>query len=175
LRSYIDFIRILYENAMTIPGRRAERVALPFALLFVIYAVSPLTFTYRDHSRLNDVSLQRRTAISDPCMHIFFWDLICSGISQRESSDGRTGGFRMFFRKKRALVSAVLIRNLPDSKRAPDSLIMLLFLFGFRIVLTVAQSPKTSTTVHVLHSGLSPPPLNRTYIVHYESSSPDTH
>ncbi len=138
-------------------ARSTTLLSFFFSLYFAVYAASPLTFTFAAD---NVDQRTRCTGETSPskCLHLFFLDLLCSGLSGEKDTKNADSNSKVLLRKFRAVISEDSSAKMKAAEAAlgADTPFSLSAYPAFLATVSL-DSQELHRGHHVLYSGPSPP------------------
>ncbi len=78
-----------------------------FSLYFLVYTISPLTFTVSDKQSHEQQYLEGTATSTVKSLHVLLWDFVLKGFSSHETSSHSPVNTSVLIKKKRAVVPEV--------------------------------------------------------------------
>ena len=129
-----------------------------FIIYYVVYAVSPLSYTYTVKRIVEGISAANRTTGPQKKLSIFLLELVYSGINAKKDVDQNSSTERVLIRKTRAILPEnTNSRFAPLGTHALFEDVCSLSDNSVSGRLVYSNQQKSGWQFNALHSGLSPP------------------
>lgn len=129
-----------------------------FLIYYVVYAVSPLSYTYTVKRIVEGISTANGTSGPQKRLNIFLLELICSKLDSKKDLDQNNATDRVLIRKSRAILpESASVKLTPSENLLFLGHIMPFFDNSSSRLLVSSDEGNSSLRVNPLHSGPAPP------------------
>ena len=127
-------------------------------MYFVVYAISPLTYTYTVKKIVDTIRTANETSDSGKSLNIFLLEVICAKIDVKNSISQSHSTVRVFIRKVRAILPEIVKSRFASAEnlKLSEGISSLSDNSSSRQLVSFNQQ-KVRWQFNPLHSGLSPP------------------
>ena len=132
---------------------------LSFCLYFLVYTISPLTFTVSDKQVYERQCSTRKAALNAKRIHVLPWNFVIEGFFSREASSQNHDNTSVLIKKKRALVPEITSAKLIPFERTsiPASYNDSLAPATYGVNVTPSNTRNIHKGFYSIYAGHSPP------------------